>query len=171
MTHIYSNKIPFSSAHHIYSMEPTYPPSNPYISDKCRSSSIHSHPYKSSIQGPKVTSVVPSSRHRPQGSQSPHHLAPTETNSKLCPHLAPAMTNPTTGPNRTASTALAAAERHLEARTAPAAARRSTPATVEEVRRTAAWGSSGKVPSRAVEKDPVEGYHLESGSNPPTVPA
>ena len=42
---------------------------------------------------------------------------------------------------------------------------------MEEARRTAAWGSSGKVPSRAVEKDPVEGYHLESGSNPPTVPA
>jgi hypothetical protein len=42
---------------------------------------------------------------------------------------------------------------------------------VEEARRTAAWGSSGKVASHAMEKDLVEGWHPESGSNPPIVPA
>jgi len=43
---------------------------------------------------------------------------------------------------------------------------------VEEATCTpAAWGRSGQLASPAVEKDPVEGWHLESGSNPPTVPA
>jgi hypothetical protein len=41
----------------------------------------------------------------------------------------------------------------------------------KEATRTAAWGRSGKLASCAVEKDLVEGCHLESGSNPPTVPA
>jgi hypothetical protein len=49
---------------------------------------------------------------------------------------------------------------------------RSTPATtVEEATCTAAWGRLGKLASPAVEKDPVEGWHLESGSNPRTVSA
>ena len=34
-----------------------------------------------------------------------------------------------------------------------------------------AWGRSGKLASPAVEKDSVEGWHMESGSNPLTVPA
>jgi hypothetical protein len=51
------------------------------------------------------------------------------------------------------------------------AATRSSPTTVEEATHTAAWGRSGKLASCAVKKDPAEGCHLESGSNPSTVPA
>jgi hypothetical protein len=40
--------------------------------------------------------------------------------------------------------------------------------TVEEATRTAAWGRLSRLASRGVEKDLVEGWYLESGSNPPT---
>jgi hypothetical protein len=33
------------------------------------------------------------------------------------------------------------------------------------------WGRSSRLASRGVEKDPVEGWYLESGSNPSTAPA
>jgi hypothetical protein len=124
-------------------------------------STIHITSSKESIHVQRATSSllhvqkrepkVPSSRRRPQGSQSPR-LAPTE------------ITLPT-APPRTSSRAAEAPAALVRAAT------RSSPTTVEEATRTTAWGRSGKRASCAVEKDPVEGCHLESGLNPPTVPA
>jgi hypothetical protein len=42
---------------------------------------------------------------------------------------------------------------------------------VEEATHTAVWGRSSRLASRGVEKDLVEGWYLESGSNLPMAPA